>query len=209
MIAIPGQTMASLKESIAFCAAQNVQHISAYMLKIEKGTQFYKNKGNLQLKSEDEQANMYLAMVSELAHYGFEQYEISNFAKKNYASVHNLKYWNSQEYLGIGPSAHSFINGERFFYPRSLPDFLSGNITPVKDGNGGTMEEYTMLKLRLCDGISNNDFKSRFGFNIPKQYFRKAKIFQNYGLTAVDSESIRLTPKGFLVSNKLISDIIF
>lgn len=209
MIATPGQTIASLKESIAFCATQNVQHISAYMLKIEKGTQFYKNKENLQLKSEGEQADMYLAMVSELEYYGFEQYEISNFAKKNYASVHNLKYWNSQEYLGIGPSAHSFINGERFFYPRSLQDFLSENISLVKDGNGGTIEEYTMLKLRLCDGISNNDFKSRFGVDIPQRYFKKAKIFQNYGLTAVNNGSISLTPRGFLVSNKLISEIIF
>lgn len=209
MIATPGQTLESLKESIAFCAAQNVQHVSAYMLKLEPGTQFYKNKASLRLKTEGEQADLYLAMVSELERYGFEQYEISNFAKKNYESAHNLKYWNSQEYLGIGPSAHSFINGERFFYPRSLKDFLSGNIKPVKDGTGGTMEEYAMLKLRLRTGISNSAFKSRFGVDIPQSYFRKAKIFQNHGLAVVDCDSIRLTPKGFLVSNKLISEIIF
>lgn len=209
MVAIPEQTVMSLKETIAFCAEQNVQHISAYILKIEQCTPFYKNKENLQLKTEDEQADMYLTMVSEMEHYGFEQYEISNFAKKNYASKHNLKYWNSKEYLGIGPSAHSFVNGERFFYPRSLQDFLAGKIEPIKDSNGGTIEEYTMLKLRLCDGISNNDFKRRFGVDVPQSYFRKAKIFQNYGLTAVDRESIRLTPKGFLLSNKLISEIIF
>lgn len=209
MIATPGQTLESLKRSIAFCAAQNVQHVSAYMLKVEPGTQFYKNKASLRLKTESEQANLYLAMVSELKRCGFEQYEISNFAKKNYESAHNLKYWNSQEYLGIGPSAHSFINGERFFYPRSLKDFLSGNIKPVKDGTGGTMEEYAMLKLRLRDGISNSAFKSRFGVGIPQSYFRKAKIFQNHGLAVVDGDSIRLTSKGFLVSNKLIFDIIF
>lgn len=209
MIATPGQTLESLKRSIAFCAAQNVQHVSAYMLKLEPGTQFYKNKASLCLKTEEEQADLYLAMVSELERYGFEQYEISNFAKKNYESAHNLKYWNSQEYLGIGPSAHFFINSERFFYPRSLKDFLSGNIKPVKDGTGETMEEYAMLKLRLRAGISNSAFKDRFGEDIPQSYFRKAKTFQNHGLAVVDGDSIRLTPKGFLVSNKLISEIIF
>ncbi len=209
MIAIPGQTLKSLKKSIVFCAAQNVQHVSAYMLKLEPGTQFYKNRESLRLKTEGEQADLYLAMAAELERYGFEQYEISNFAKKNYESAHNLKYWNSQEYLGIGPSAHSFINGERFFYPRSLRDFLSGNIKPVKDGTGGTREEYTMLKFRLRDGISNSAFKSRFGEDIPQSYFKKARIFQNHGLAVVDGDSIRLTPKGFLVSNKLISEIIF
>ena len=208
MVATPGQTINSLKRSIDFCISQEVQHISAYLLKIEKETQFFENKSNLQLKNEDEEADMYLFLVSELQKNGFKQYEISNFAKEGCESQHNLKYWNSQEYLGIGPSAHSFIDGKRFFYPRSIKDFLSGNLDAVEDGIGGTAEEYAMLKLRLCEGISNIEFKNRFGVNIPEAYLKRAKDFQKHGLTVVNDRGICFTPKGFLLSNELISRII-
>ena len=208
MIATPGQTINSLKKSIDFCISQEVQHISAYLLKIEKGTQFYENKSKLPLKSDAEEADMYLFFESELQKNGFKQYEISNFAKEGYASQHNLKYWNSQEYLGVGPSAHSFIDGKRFFYPRSLKDFLSGNLSAIEDGIGGTIEEYAMLKLRLCEGLNNAEFKASFGVDIPENYFKRAEDFQKYGLTVVNDESVCFTPKGFLLSNELISRII-
>lgn len=208
MVATPGQTINSLKRSIDFCISQEVQHISAYLLKIEKETQFFENKSNLQLKNEDEEADMYLFLVSELQKNGFKQYEISNFAKEGCESQHNLKYWNSQEYLGVGPSAHSFIDGKRFFYPRSLKDFLSGNLSAIEDGIGGTIEEYAMLKLRLCEGLNNAEFKASFGVDIPENYFKRAEDFQKYGLTVVNDESVCFTPKGFLLSNELISRII-
>ena len=208
MIAVPGQTKSSLKQSIDFCIAQEVQHISAYLLKIEKNTPFYKMQDQLNLKDDDEQADLYLYLVDELDKQGFKQYEISNFAKKGYEGQHNLKYWNADEYLGVGPSAHSFINGKRFFYPRSLADFLSGKIKVVEDDIGGTPEEYAMLRLRLRDGLNNKDFKKRFGIDIPRVYFEKASLYQKNGLTYVDENNIRFTPKGFLLSNALTPQII-
>ena len=208
MLAIPEQSIKSLKESINFFISQDVQHISAYLLKVEKGTPFYKNKSKLNLKNENEEAEMYLFLASELASNGFKQYEISNFALNGYESRHNLKYWNCEDYLGIGPSAHSFIAGKRFYYQRSLQKFLSNKTEFIYDGNGGTIEEYIMLRLRLSDGIDNNLFKQRFGVNLPQIYFEKAKKFQKYGLTVVDESSIKLTTKGFLVSNELISKIL-
>ena len=209
MVATPKQTLNSLKESIDFCVAQNVQHISAYLLKLEKGTLFYKNKEKLNLKTEQEEAEMYLFLVSELEKNGFKQYEISNFSKDGYKGIHNLKYWNAEEYLGIGPSAHSFLDGRRFFYPRSLNNFLSEKAKTVDDGVGGTIEEYIMLKLRLCEGLNNEAFKSRFDTDIPEVYLKKAKEFQRYGLTFADGKNIRLTTKGFLLSNEIISRVIF
>ncbi len=208
MIAVPGQTKSSLKQSIDFCVAQKVQHISAYLLKIEKNTPFYKMQDQLNLKDDDEQAELYLYLVDELDKRGFKQYETSNFAKKSYEGQHNLKYWNAEEYLGIGPSAHSFINGQRFFYPRSLADFLSGKIKVVEDGIGGTPEEYAMLRLRLREGLNNKAFKKRFGIDIPRVYFEKASLYQKNGLTYVDENNISFTSKGFLLSNALTSQII-
>ncbi len=208
MIAVPSQTKRSLLKSIDFCVNQNVQHISAYLLKIEENTPFYARQTQLDLKNDDEQAELYLYFVDEFEKHGFKQYEISNFAKDGYQGQHNLKYWNAKEYLGIGPSAHSFINGKRFFYPRSLQDFLSGENEIICDGDGGSVEEYLILKLRLREGVNNNDFKKRFGFDIPRIYFERAKTYQKYGLTNVDGESFSFTPSGFLLSNRLIQSII-
>ena len=208
MLAIPEQSIKSLKQSINFFISQDIQHISAYLLKVEKETLFYKNKNKLNLKNENEESEMYLFLASELTNNGFKHYEISNFARNGYKSKHNLKYWNSKDYLGIGPSAHSFLAGRRFYYQRSLQKFLSGNSEVIYDGKGGTIEEYIMLRLRLSDGIKNNLFKQRFGINIPQIYFEKAKNFQKYGLTVVDKSSIKLTNKGFLLSNELISRIL-
>lgn len=208
MLATPGQTLDTLKQSLDLCMSKNIQHISAYLLKVEQGTPFFRQKENLHLKNEDEQADMYLFLVSELEKNGFYQYEISNFSKPGYQSKHNLKYWNGDEYIGIGPSAHSYFNGKRFFYPRSLDDFLNYNIKRIEDGSGGTLQEYMMLRLRLNDGLNNDDFKRRFGINIPKKCFDIAKKFEKYNLTQVDDTTIRFTPKGFLVSNELIAKII-
>lgn len=208
MVAVPSQTKRSLQKSIDFCVNQDIQHVSAYLLKIEENTPFYARQTQLALKDDDEQAELYLFLVDELEKHGFKQYEISNFAREGYQGQHNLKYWNAEEYLGIGPSAHSFVNGKRFFYPRSLQDFLSGKNEIIYDGDGGYVEEYLMLKLRLREGVNNNAFKERFGFDIPQVYFERAKTYQKYGLIEVDEKSFRINKKGLLMSNTLIAKII-
>ncbi len=202
MIATPLQTQKSLSESIRFCSELQVQHVSAYILKIEEGTSFYHNKAFLNLPDEEVTSDLYLIACDELEKFGFKQYEISNFCKTSYESQHNLKYWNAQEYLGIGPSSHSFIDGKRFFYERSINNFFQ-NQNIIFDGSGGYEEEYVMLRLRLSQGLINADFKKRFGKNISKKYFQNALKLKNSDLLFVDEDCIRFTPKGFLVSNKL------
>lgn len=90
--------------------------MSAHIFKIEEGTRFYEKRGELTLPDEDATCELYLAACEELEKRGFMQYEISNFAEPGYESRHNLKYWDCGEYLGIGPAAHSFIDGRRFFF---------------------------------------------------------------------------------------------
>lgn len=208
MLAIQEQTEESLFDSIKFCSDLNVQHVSAYILSIEKGTTYYNEKNKLKLKTEDEQSRLYLFACKTLENFGFFQYEVSNFSKKGFESKHNLKYWKAKEYLGIGPSAHSFINKKRFYYKNSIDDFLKGKPW-VLEGEGGNEEEYALLRLRLNEGLINSKYFNRFKKNIPIDYFKRAKLYEPYGLLTVkENESIKLTPKGFLVSNKLISDII-
>lgn len=206
MIAIPEQTKSSLMHSIAFCAGHHIQHISAYILKTEKGTPYYQMRSQLRLPDDDEQADMYLFACEKIREYGFYQYEISNFSKTGFESRHNLKYWHDEEYLGLGPSAHSFLTGRRFYYERSFDDFYADKT--VDDGEGGDVEEWIMLGLRLAEGINNYRFRERFDTDIPQKYFDRAKLLEKIGLVRVGENHIALTEKGLIVSNAVIAKIL-
>lgn len=207
MLGVPGQSMKSLDESIDFLLAADIRHISAYMLKIEEGTPFYKAQDKLILPDEDEVCDMYLQAVKRLEKEGFLQYEISNFAKKGYESRHNLHYWHTEEYLGIGPSAHSFLNGKRFYYERDFASFIN-NPQPVFDSEGGTKEEYIMLSLRLSEGLNAEKYKKKFG-NYPEgRIYEKAKKFETMNLLKTNGKNIALTKEGFLLSNMIIGQLL-
>lgn len=207
MLGVQEQTMKSFDETLNFCIASGATHISAYMLKIEEGTPYYKKKDSLNLPNDDEVADMYLAMSEKLRANGFEHYEISNFARSGFEGKHNLKYWNCEEYLGLGPSAHSFIDGKRLFYPRDIEYFKNGG-EPISDGNGGDEEEYIMLRLRLKDGIVFEDFEKRFEKIFPRDIIKKTERFVENGLMKCDDKSMALTEKGFLLSNLIIAEFI-
>lgn len=207
MLGIPYQTKESLKESIDFVRSKNVTHVSAYMLKIEENTAFYKKMDSLSLPDEDEVCELYLYAIEELEKYGYKQYEISNFSKEGYESRHNLRYWHCEEYLGIGPSAHSFIGGKRFYFERDFEAFIKG-ISPTPDGDGGDREEYIMLALRLTEGLQNEKYTQRFGTDIDEKLINKARILEKEGLVTVADDRISLTVKGFLVSNSVISYLL-
>lgn len=206
MLGIPYQSRESLRQSLEFILSQEVKHISAYMLKIEDGTPF--SQTELNLPDDDETAELYLYCADFLKSKGFSHYEISNFALEGFESRHNLKYWNCEEYLGIGPSAHSFLNGERFFFPRDFNSF-SANPVPVSDGNGGDEEEYIMLALRLKKGLTKKGFKEKFGKDIPDKIFKKAKVFEKAGLLSITQEGLHLNTNGFLLSNTIITELLY
>lgn len=206
MIALPYQTKENITTSIEFCSIMDIQHVSSYMLKIEPHTPFYNIKDDLLLKDDEESADMYIHTCKALEQHGFFQYEISNFAKPGFKSKHNLKYWSCDEYIGFGPSAHSFFRGKRFYYNDSFKDFIE-NSRPVFDCIGGTQEEYIMLRLRLNEGLKSKDFEKRFSKSID-EYINKAKKYIDNGLIIKDKEGIKLTREGFLISNTIIADIL-
>lgn len=207
MLGVPNQTMKSLDESIDFLISSDIKHISAYMLKIEEGTPFYKIQNSLTLPDEDTVCEMYLHTVKRLSENGFMQYEISNFAKDGFESRHNLHYWRTEEYLGIGPSAHSFLNGKRFYFERDFNSFLT-KPTIIYDGEGGSEEEFIMLSLRLSEGFSKEKFKKRFGKDPDEEIFKRAEVFEKNGLINITDDRISLTPEGFLLSNTIIGNLI-
>lgn len=188
MLGTPHQTLASLDETFDFIDKMQVQHVSAYMLKIEEGTRFSEIKEQLPLPDEDTVAQMYLKTVDCLGQLGLQQYEISNFATAGYESRHNLKYWRLVPYLGIGKSAHSFWQGRRFYYDK---DF-----NKIDDDAGGGTDERVMLGLRLTKGIDKS--------LVTKPY----QPFIKMGLLTETANRIALTPQGMLVSNTVINALI-
>ena len=207
MLGIPDQTEESLMKSIDFCKNSGAKHVSAYILKIEERTPFYKTKDKLNIPDEDATCDLYLFAVKELEKAGFSQYEISNFSKKGFESRHNTKYWRCEEYLGIGASAHSFVDEKRFYYERSIDDFISGK-PPVDDGFGGDEEEYIMLALRLSEGLIFENFEKRFSKHIDDEIIQKAKEMEKHGLVKATDKNIALTVDGFLVSNSVICELL-
>lgn len=187
MLGTPKQTLDGLDETFDFIREADVTHISAYMLKIEPNTPFYKLQDKLALPDEDTVSEMYFKTIERLADLGFEQYEISNFAKRGFESRHNIKYWALAPYLGIGASAHSFWNGRRFYY--------DADFKIIDDGEGGGIDEQIMLGLRLKKGIKKSLIK------------RDLSPYIRAGFMEEKGENVSFTPKGFLVSNTIIADL--
>ncbi|MBR3844041.1 MAG: coproporphyrinogen III oxidase family protein, partial [Clostridia bacterium] len=207
MWGIPEQTVASALESVDFALSLNPTHISAYMLKVEQDTPFGKMGDQLILPSEDTVCEIYEQSCAALEEGGLSRYEISNFAKKGFESKHNCKYWNCEETLGLGPAAHSFMEGERFYYPRDIQGFMAGT-SPVEDGTGGDFAEYAMLQLRMSQGLRQKACMERFGHGIPDKMLAKAKPFVSHGLMVADPIGLRMTLKGNLVSNAILAAIL-
>ncbi len=207
MLGVPEQTENSLNETLDFCISLGVPHISAYILKLEENTHFYKNREKYNFPDDDLTADLYLQMCEALENNGIMQYEISNFAKKGFESRHNLKYWHCEEYLGLGPSAHSFLNGKRFYFDRDFDKFLRSD-SPIPDGEGGDFTEFAMLALRLTEGLQEKKVFERFGHSIPKGIHEKSKIFIDNGYMIAKENGIALTRKGFLMSNTILSEIL-
>ena len=214
MLATPGQTADSLVASAAAAAELGVGHVSAYLLKIEEGTPYFDRRDTLDLPDEDEAAERYLIACASLEAFGYRQYEISNFARPGDESRHNLKYWQGDEYLGIGPAAHSFMGGRRFYYPRDLRAFLdgAGPAAEAEEGQDAALlengeSEYLMLRLRLTEGVTEAGFAARFGHPLP-QLWRERAAKLPAELIVSDGGGIRLTRSGFLLSNVLIGKVL-
>ncbi|MBO5020459.1 MAG: radical SAM family heme chaperone HemW [Clostridia bacterium] len=201
MICLPSSDLVSLKKDIDFICELDPEHISAYILKLEVNTRLFRDK-SLRMPDEDKSAEQYLFMCKYLEEKGYLQYEISNFCKKGRESRHNLKYWRLDEYIGIGPSAHSFFEGKRFYYPRDLKAFIRDpQILP--DGMGGDEQEKLMLSLRLKEGIDLNEYINQHHVRLEKELLKLKEV----GLIEIYGTRISLTPQGMLVSNSIITHI--
>ncbi len=212
MYGLPGQTKATLQQSLDDVIALEPEHISAYALKLEEGTPMAKQ--GVTLPDDDIVANRYMQICRCLGAYGFEHYEISNFCKPGFRSRHNSKYWDLSEYLGLGPGAHSFMNHMRYSaikdvdrycecIRKNLPIIDECDDEPVVNRIG----EYIMLHLRTAEGIDIHDFETRFRMDL-MPYITRLDEYKEHGLVRCDGESFALTEVGWFVSNAIILEIL-
>ncbi|MCI2058503.1 MAG: radical SAM family heme chaperone HemW [Oscillibacter sp.] len=212
---LPGQTMDRWKANLAAAVNLAPQHLSCYGLKVEEGTPLFEKRNSAELPGDDAQADMYLYTVDTLRHYGFFQYEISNFARPGCESRHNLKYWTLQEYAGFGPGAHSDFGGVRYAYARDLDAYQKGVLegAPLLSESERIPQmardtEYLMLGLRTCRGISPREFEHRYRhrFSCMEPFLRECEA-AGYAVCREDG-NWALTPRGFLVSNRIIGGVL-
>ncbi len=204
MFGLPGQTEADWKETLNAIVDLKPEHISAYALKVEDGTKFKKTKVEA---DEDLEAAFYLTASRILTEAGYSHYEISNFAKPSFESLHNLKYWKNEETLGLGVAAASYVRGRRFKNTSKLTSYLDSlSKGPVLLEESLVLSEQdkgyedVFLALRLKEGLPQEKLP-----RLENGIFDK---FRERGYAAVMEGRYRLTPEGWLVSNQLFQHLI-
>lgn len=228
MSALPGQTMESFKAVLEKALSLGAEHISVYSLIVEEGTRLSDNIDSFPpIPSDDEDRQMYYMTKEMLSSYGYEQYEISNYAQKGYECMHNLKYWERCDYLGFGIGAASLYGGRRYTNISDIGRYMDvlAEITNALDksyvnellqirtdmeelSKEDEMSEYMFLGLRKTKGIDITDFKEEFGTDI-KDIFGEA-IEDNIarGLLIHDGNCLYLSKRGIDISNTVMSDFI-
>ncbi|HXK77327.1 MAG TPA: radical SAM family heme chaperone HemW [Oscillospiraceae bacterium] len=225
MLGIPYQTEESLLRTLAFCKRLSPEHLSAYLLKIEEGTPLASSPLRERCADPDTAAALYETAAEKLAEFGYQRYEISNFAKPGFASKHNLGYWLGTDYLGLGPSAHSLMEGRRFYFGRSYRDFMEKDFPEAEieeDAGGapvggdsssdipvGGWEEFAMLRLRLERGLSLTELSERFPEAPAGEIGKRAASLAAHGLCVCEDGIVRLTTKGFLLSNPVTAELLY
>ena len=213
MSAIPEQTYEDWEKNLRTVAELSPEHISAYSLIIEEGTPFASR--TLNLPDEDAEYNMYEATAQILREYGFEQYEISNYAKKGRECRHNVGYWIRQDYLGFGLGASSLYGKERFANTQDMKKYLENSRTPEKIREKeppltreDEMAEFMFLGLRMTRGISKAEFERQFGSEIDAIYGDVLRKYKSMELLLEENGRIFLSREGIHVSNSVMADFL-
>ena len=215
---VPGQTLQEWKEELETAAAQNPEHISVYQLIIEEGTPFYEKYAEHPelLPDEETSREIYLWTGKFLKEAGYEQYEISNYAKPGKESRHNLKYWERGDYLGLGLGAASMVRNIRMSNTKDMRTYLERCDKPKTMREDvqfleepRQMEEFMFLGLRKTRGVSKKEFKRIFGREMDMVYEKALHKCLENGMLLEHKDRIFLSEEGTLLSNMVLSEFLF
>ncbi|RII28508.1 MAG: coproporphyrinogen III oxidase [Geobacter sp.] len=218
---LPGQTVVMWRDDLERVVALSPGHISAYGLSVEEGTPFHAlaSAGQLDLPDEEAAVEMLELTTDLLREAGYEQYEISNFARPGLRSRHNQVYWRRGEYLGFGAGAHSFLRegrwGRRWHnpdYPAAYLQALTEGLPPEEEpttlGRHDAMAEFMFLGLRLLEGIDRSRFREEFGVRVDEAYGAEVASLTVSGLLELAGDRLRLTRTGLRLANQVFQAFI-
>lgn len=217
MFGLPGQTHVQWHSTLQEVLALAPDHLSLYTLQIEENTPYYESykDGTFDLPALEDDRRMYHDACGILREAGWEHYEISNFALPSKQCRHNMKYWNMESFIGIGPSAASYFEGRRFQNPSSVEEWQSllendhlvfADTAPETTDDG--MEIFCFTALRTSDGLDFARFRDRFGISIDDAYKREPLPVSEWiakGLVRFDANRLILTESGIDISNDIMS----
>ncbi len=217
MIGLPKQSTKSVMKTIEFLIDHNVKHISLYSLQIEKHTMLYNKlrKGSIKPIKEKVIVNTYKKANTLLKKEGFNRYEVSNYSKPCFESEHNKKYWDGTNYLGLGVSAHSYVDGYRYFNTKRLDTYIDA----MKEGKSAIYsKEYVskqekrteriMLALRTTQGLNLEEFEKEFKENLLKSKAKQIEKLKELKMIEIVDGYLRITDEHFYVSNSIIVELI-
>ena len=217
MYNLPHQTFEDWKETLDKIIELNPEHISAYSLILEEGTQLYDMymDKDFELSDEDEDIKMYEYAIECLKLNGYNQYEISNYAKEGYECKHNIVYWKCDNYLGLGPGASGYINNYRYSNICDIKEYnkcLEYNKKPIEEKNvlskKDEMEEFIFMGLRMNEGINLDEFYEKFNVNFKHKYNNILDKLKNLNLIIEQNNNIALTQRGRELSNTVFIEFI-
>ena len=214
---LPNSTIETWKKSIETAISLNIQHISAYHLTYEKGTKLYKLLNSKTISTIDEELSLeqFKLLINLLKNNNFEHYEISNFAKKDFHSKHNSSYWKQVEYLGIGPSAHSYNKISRQWNVSNISKYISGIEIENLDfeieylSTQDNYNDYIITSLRTSAGCDLNFIKNNFEPKFIQHFEKNIEQFLKLNLVQKTKSTFRLTEKGIFISDRIFGDLIF
>lgn len=205
IFAIPGQTLNHIQYDLEQFIKLDITHISYYSLILEDKTYFYHQylKGNFKPMDEDNEAIMYEYVMNYLTKHGFEQYEISNYAKSNHYSLHNTIYWTLGEYIGVGLGAHGFIDNYRTYNERGMSHYMDHFIKEkTYQTESLKLQDELIFGLRLTKGVYIPRLESKYDVKLLDKYPQihdKIKL----GLLEIKDDYIRLTKEGTMLGNQV------
>lgn len=217
MFGLPNQTIEMFDHSVTQALELNLPHLSIYSLKVEEGTLFHKmyHRNKLPLPSEEEELGMYVLVMDRMKAAGYEQYEISNFAKFGYESRHNMAYWQNEPYYGIGAGAYGYINRERHLNIKGVNPYIEAckQGLPRHDTfsieESEAMEDFMMVGFRLLAGVSSTRFAAQFdGALLDKVFFSPLRRLLKQGLITATKDGYRLTEQGLLFGNDVFGEFV-
>ncbi|MBR4377500.1 MAG: radical SAM family heme chaperone HemW [Bacilli bacterium] len=202
------ESLNDLKHDLLEFIKLDIDHISIYSLIIEKGSILYNQKYEEQ--EEGESRKFYEFIVSFLREHGYERYEISNFARNQKYSKHNLTYWHNEEYYGCGLGASGYVGGVHYENTKSLPKYLEGNfIYSFEKVDEKELEEYFLLtNLRLEKGFLKADYKKLFGVDFEQKYNSKILNFSLDGYFDFTNDRVRLTDEGLILMDFVLLKLL-